>query len=129
MPGNKRYYSLRRQHSDSLRSHFDIAFNGIDYHNPFNIGFEFKESYMQKETNIFFKIPQKQVKKADFFIFCNHDKRYYVIPTIDIKKQYSFKNKRNLAHMRINTVKLLSAFETNDINELKEVINNIKEKW
>lgn len=129
MTGNKRFYSLRRMHTDFLRGYFDIAYNGIDYHNPFNIAFEFKESYMKLEKNLFFKIPKEQVIKADYFVFCDHDKQYYLIPSIDIKKHYSFKNKRKFAHMRINTVKLLSIYSTDDIDDLKNYIDKIKDLW
>ncbi len=125
-----RYFNnFKRRHSNYLCETFDININGIDYHNSHNLGFEFKESFIKNEKNMFFKIPKKQAYTADYFIFCNHDKRYYLIPGRDIKKNFSFNTKEENGHIRINTVKLFSIFETNNINELKEYINKIKKAW
>lgn len=91
------------------------------------MAFEFKESYIRSVNNIFFKIPQDQVKKADFFVLCDHNKQYFLIPSIDIKENFTFKNKRKLAHIRINTAKLLSIYSTDNLDELKEHIDKLRE--
>ena len=60
---------LRSNHSDFLNAFFDINIRGVDYYNPHNISFEFKESNMRNKHGIIFKIPLHQIKYSDFFNF------------------------------------------------------------
>jgi len=121
------FYSNRylREHSDNLRNHFDINRNGIDYHNLHNIAIEFKECFSEVYRQQFFKVPLVQVNLADFFIFCIKDEKYFVVNVNEIKNRYTFKNKYKLAYIRINTVMIMSIYQTDNINELKSFISNL----
>lgn len=120
------YNGYRREHSTYLNELFDISPNGVDYHNPFNVGFEFKESFMQNKDNIFFKVPQKQTENSDFFIFCVETITYYLVDTKKIIKRFKFDTKEKNANIRINTIKKLSNYFTGDVSRLKEFIDKIE---
>lgn len=117
----------RREHSDYLREIFDISPNGVDYHNDFNIAFEFKESFMIKEENIFYKVPEFQVKVSDFFIFCLNTRHYFLVDKRDISEHYKFNTKKHNANIRINKIKLFSFFITDNVFALKDFIDKIEE--
>jgi len=118
---------FRRQHSLFLCQHFDISINGIDYYNSHNVGFEFKETYSPYEKNKFFKIPLKQVKIADYFVFCENTSNFFIVESREIRNRYTFKNKRKKANIRINVVKQMAIFHTKYIEILKKMIEMIKE--
>ena len=117
----------KREHSDYLNNIFDIKPNGVDYYNQFNISFEFKESYMKKEKGIFYKIPKHQLIDSDYFIFSINNTMFYLVDKRDIQENFSCKNKSKLAHVRINTVKLLSIYSNENILLFKQYIDLIKE--
>jgi len=121
------YYSNRylREHSDNLRNHFDINRNGIDYHNLYNTGIEFKECFSEVHKQQFFKVPLLQVNLANYFVFCIKDEKYFVVNVNKIKNRFTFENKYELAYIRINTVMNMSIYQTDDINELKFFISNL----
>jgi len=122
------YNNYRKEHSDYLNNLFNISPNGIDYHNDYNIGFEFKESFMKKEHKIFFKVPKKQVDLTDFFIFCLASHEYFLVDKRDILENFSFNTKEHNANIRINTIKRLSLYDTSDVFHLKGIIDKIKEE-
>lgn len=106
--------------------HFPISINGVDYYNPNNKGIEFKESFNLKKQNPCFKIPKKQLKETDFFVFSFHYSEYYVLRKSFFQDKYSFENKAKACHPRLNTIIRNSIFETSDIEELKEYLDKLK---
>lgn len=116
----------KREHSWYLKHLFNISPNGIDYHTPYNVGVEFKESFMKNRNNIWFKIPRKQCEIADLFVFCIHNEKYYILDKRDIQENFSFQTCHTRANLRINTVKLLSIYETEDIMDLKQYLDNFQ---
>ena len=117
----------RREHSDYLREIFDINPNGVDYYNDFNISFEFKESFMVKEKNIFYKVPEYQVKNSDFFIFCLKNRCYFLVDKREILNRYKFNTREHNANIRLNIVKFLSTYNTVNVFVLKDFIDKIEE--
>ena len=118
---------LRSNHSDFLNAFFDINIRGVDYYNPYNISFEFKESYMRNKKGIFFKIPLHQIKDSDFFIFCVNTELFYLVDKRDVKENYDCKNPSKLANIRINSVKLLSIYSSANLLIFKNYIDKISE--
>jgi len=121
-------YSNGCEHSEYLRSRFNISNLGVDYYNDNNIGFEFKESFMERIENIFFKVPEVQALNSDYFVFCVGTSEYYIVPQRDILENFDFKTKKKNANIRINTVKQLACFKTDDIDVLEIVIDELEEK-
>jgi len=121
-------YSNGCFHSKYLNTIFDISNRGVDYYNNHNIGFEFKESFMTNPNNIFFKVPEHQAKISDYFVFCVGTSEYYLVPQRFILRRFCFKTKRKNANIRINAVKEMALYYTDNIIELKEIIDNIKTK-
>ena len=117
----------KREHSDYLNNLFDIKPNGVDYYNQFNIGFEFKESYMKKEKEIFYKIPKHQILDSDYFIFSINDSMFFLVDKRDIQENFDCNNKYELAYIRINTVKILSFYSNENILLFKQYIDLIQE--
>jgi len=117
----------RSKHSKFLNSFFSINNRGVDYYNPNNISFEFKESYMSDKKNIFFKIPEHQINESDFFIFCVNYEKFYLVSKLDIRENFDCKCKSKKAHIRINTVKLFSFYSNENILIFKNYIDKIKE--
>ena len=115
----------RREHSEFLNSIFDIRPNGVDYFNLNNIGFEFKECYSDK--HLWFKIPKEQIEPSDFFVFCLKTSKFYLVDKRDIAENFDCKGKGERANIRINTVKLLSIYEHENILIFKNYIDEIKE--
>ena len=118
--------NYKREHSIYLNDLFDISPNGVDYYNPYDLGFEFKESFIEKREKIFYKVPEHQTLVSDFFIFCLHTSEYYLVRKEDIEKRFDFKTKEHNANIRINTVKSLSIYNIDDVNKLKEYIDKIR---
>ena len=121
-------YSNGCFHSKYLNKIFDISNRGVDYYNDYNIGFEFKESFMENSKNIFFKVPEHQAKISDYFVFCVDTTEYYLVPQKFILEHYDFKTKKKNANIRISTVKKMALYGTDDIFELKEIIDKIEVK-
>lgn len=115
-------------HSKYLREIFDISPNGVDSYNDYNIGFEFKESFMINRDNIFFKVPEVQALNSDFFVFCVDTTEYYLVDNREILKRFKFNTKEKNANIRISTVRNLSEFTTFDVLELRDYINRIEVK-
>lgn len=115
-------------HSKYLRNIFEISPNGVDSYNDYNIGFEFKESFMKNRDNIFYKVPEDQAKNSDFFIFCVDTTEYYLVDNQKILKRFNFKTKEKNANIRIQTVRKISEFITFDVLELRDYINRIRGK-
>lgn len=116
------------EHSPYLRDLFNISNLGVDSYNDYNIGFEFKESFMVNRDNIFFKVPEDQAKNSDFFIFCVDTTEYYLVDNQEILKRFNFKTKEKNANIRINTVRKIAMFLTCDVFELRDYINKIEVK-
>lgn len=113
-------------HSKSLNDVFDISPVGVDFKNDFGVRFEFKESFMINEKNIFFKVPWYQVKNSDFFIFCVANFEYYLVDKIEILGRFSFKTKEKHACIRISTIRNIFLEAFIDVNDLKVFIENIE---
>ena len=112
-------------HSKYLNRVFDISNCGVDYYNNHNIGFEFKESFMENKENIFFKVPEHQAKVSDYFVFCVDTTEYYLVNAKMILYNFGFKNKMKNANIRINTIRRVAVYMTDDVMELKDYIDNI----
>ena len=121
-------YSNGCCHSKYLNKIFDISNRGVDSYNDHNIGFEFKESFMENRDNVFFKVPEHQAKNSDYFVFCVGTSEYYLVPQRSILRRYDFKTKKKNANIRINIVKEMALYGTSDIMELKEIIDKIEVK-
>ena len=116
----------RQYHSVFLNKHFNIAPIGVDYYNPNNIPFEFKESFNPEYKNIRFAIPEYQTLEANYFVLCLNITEYFILRTKDILKRFTFGKKYHLTHIRLNTVRIMKTVKFNDILELKEYINNLE---
>lgn len=119
-------YSNGCEHSRYLNEIFSISKNGVDYYNPYNLGFEFKESFMSKKEDIFFKVPEKQADCSDFFVFCVHTTEYYLIQKDFILDRFNFETKEKNANIRINTIRKNAEFLTFDVFEMKDHIDNMR---
>ncbi|QYW08132.1 hypothetical protein 15570_00035 [Lokiarchaeota virus WyrdV1] len=121
-------YSNGCRHSKNLNTLFDISNSGVDYYNDHNIGFEFKESFMENPKNIFFKVPRYQAKISDYFVFCVSAIEYILVPKEYILERFKFKTKRKNANIRITTIRDMAIYTTIDVNDLKEYIDKIEVK-
>lgn len=119
-------YSNGCFHSKYLNEIFDISNRGVDYYNDHNVGFEFKESFMKKSKNIFFKVPEHQAKISDYFIFCVDTSRFYLVPSKFILMRYNFKTKMKNANIRISTINKLATRIFVNISNLKEYMDKIE---
>lgn len=122
-------YSNGCYHSKYLNRVFDISNRGVDYYNDYNIGFEFKESFMVKNENIFFKVPEHQAKNSDYFVFCVDMTEYYLVPQRFILTNFNFKNKRKNANIRINTVRTMAIYRTSNVFDLKKHIDKVEVRF
>lgn len=113
----------RKQHSIFLREHFPVRMNGIDWHNENNIGIEFKESFRKDEKKICYRISKYESEIADLLVCTIKSREFYVIDMRDIKENYSLGYKDNF-HVRINSIKNLAIFQTNNIDELEFYLDN-----
>lgn len=128
---NRRVFKIypkgfKREHSIHLKSVFNINPNGIDHHTPKNLAVEFKESFANKDGYLWFKVPKKQVDVADVFVFCVKEERCYVVDKEDILGNYSFKTKKKNANVRLGTVKSMALFETSNLFELDNFLNQLE---
>ena len=112
-------------HSKYLNNVFNISNRGVDYYNNHNIGFEFKESFMENRDNIFYKVPEHQAKVSDYFVFCVDTSEYYLVNAKVILYNFGFKTKQKNANIRINTIRKVAVFLTLDVLELKDYIDKI----
>jgi len=132
MSERQKNYSKRSNgcfHSKYLNQIFDISNRGIDHYNDHNIGFEFKESFMENRDNIFFKVPEVQAKNSDYFVFCVDTSEYYLVNAEVILNRFSFKTKLKNANIRIKTIRKCAIYMTVDVIELKEFIDKIKVRF
>lgn len=118
-------YSNGCFHSKYLNSVFDISNRGVDYYNNHNIGFEFKESFMEKRDNIFYKVPELQAKNSDYFVFCVDTSEYYLVNASLILNRFNFKTKKKNANIRIKTIRDCAIYMTIDVNDMKRYIDKI----
>ena len=116
----------KSEHSDFLNYIFDIRKEGVDYYNPFNLGFEFKECYGK---HLWFKIPYYQLCEFDFIVFCIKREHFYIVDKRDLLEQYTLNAKTERINMRINTVKLLAFYECENALILKNYIDEITEVY
>jgi len=116
---------FKRQHSLFLCQHFDININGIDYHNDFNVGFEFKETWSNIERNKKFRVPLNQVLKAKYFVFCEDFSNFYIVSSEEIQFRYTFRNENRRAIIRLSSVMEIALFHTKNIEVLKKMIKEM----
>ena len=121
------------EHSIELQKYFNISKIGVDYYNDFNISFEFKESFAKDLDNIWFKCNKKQLIQSNFFVFIIHlnyclNHEIHIIDSKFILDSYKFNTYKIRANLRINTIRNISCFETDNLESLKEYINKINYK-
>ena len=117
--------NYRSEHSDFLQEKFSMANRGIDTYNDYNISFEFKECFTYKKRNQRYKLPLKQVKKTDFFVFCLNNNEFHVIDSLFLREIFKFPKGKST--IRIGKIREISIFETNNIDVLEKYIKNLKE--
>lgn len=115
----------RSEHSNHLRKHFMISNRGVDYYNLNNVSFEFKESFIERRESIFFKIPKKQLDESSFIVFNVCNEEYYIVRSSEFLMRYSFKNCSERCCSRLNVVKNLSFYRTDNLNNLEKFINGL----
>lgn len=123
----------KSEHSIELQKYFLISNRSVDYYNDWNISFEFKESFIENIEKIWFKCSKRQLSNTDFFVFIIHSNyclnhEIHIIDSKFILDSYNFKTYKNRANLRINTIRNISIFETNNLESLKEYINEIDYK-
>jgi len=123
----------KSEHSIELGKYFSISNRGVDYYNDFNISFEFKESFAIDLKNIWFRCKKKQLINSDFFIFIIHSNyclnhEIHIIDSKFILDSYKFNTYNNRANLRIQTIRNISIYETNNLESLKEYITKIDYK-
>lgn len=111
------------EHSTFLGKHFDIANRGVDFYNDNNTGIEFKECFTDKLRNQRFTLPKNQIENTDFFVFSLNHKEFHVIDSEFLRDSYEFR--RDLSKIRYGTIRNISIFDTNDIEELKDYVKHL----
>ena len=117
----------RQNHSVFLNEYFNISPVGIDYYNPNNIPFEFKESFNPEYKNVRFAIPEYQTLESNYFVLCLNISEYFILRTRDILNRFSFGSKYGLTHIRLSTVRKIKIAKFDDILELKAYIDNLND--
>ena len=124
-----------RRHSPYLQRYFDISPFGIDYHNDYNVAFEFKETFALKIRSQFFRIPHWQVDESDYLVFIIYkwfplENKYseycYIVRAEEIEYRYSFNNKNKFAFIRVEIVKEMCFMEFSSVFKLREFIHKLK---
>ncbi len=116
----------KRTHSAFLKEHFDINPNGVDWHNPYNLGIEFKETFAKDKNSLWFKVPKKQIANTDLFVFCVYNTKFFVVDANEIEELYSFETYGNRANIRLGKVETLAMREFHNILNLKKYLNNLE---
>ena len=110
----------QQNHSIFLNNHFTLSCLGVDYYNPYNVGFEFKETFGYK--NVFFKIPKEQLEQSDYLVLNFYNENFYIHNSKYFLKRFKFKNGN--CYLRPNTAKKNYIFKTDDILKLVDYIEN-----
>jgi len=119
--------NYRSEHSLFLQDKFNIFNRGVDYYNPFNLSFEFKECNSKKPKNQWYKVYEKQLRESKYHIFCLNNKEFYVHKSRFLLSKYSFKTYGNRANIRINTIRKNYLYKTDNLNDLKKFVDNMRE--
>lgn len=117
--------NYRSEHSIHLNRRFKIGNRGVDHYNLNNVGFEFKESFAEDRENIFFRIPKKQLVESPFVVFSVHNEDFYIVRSSEFIMRYSFGTCWQRCCPRINVIKELSFYETNNLDNLEDFINRL----
>ena len=115
----------RSEHSNYLNGRFSISNRGVDHYNLNNVSFEFKESFAKNREKIIFVIPKKQLEESSFIIFNVHNEEFYIVRSSEFLMRYSFKNYYKRCYPRINIIKDLSFYETDNLDDLKNFMDKL----